>query len=61
MYYVEDYLAFIKDVEKLDKEIKEFQTDNEELIKIKSLLNRLSEHHVVLTNAVASNAGVDIY
>ena len=61
MYYTEDYLEFIKDVEQLSKEIKEFQTDNEELKKIKSFLEKMAQHNVTLANCAALNAGVDIY
>ena len=61
MYYAEDYIDFIKDVETLSKEIKNFETDNEEFKKIKSFLEQLAEHHIVLANCAALQAGVDTY
>ena len=59
MYYAEDYIDFIKETELLVKEVKEFETDNQELRSIMSFIRSLANNQVVLANSIALQAGVD--
>ena len=59
MYYSEDYVDLIKETELLVKQVREFETDNEELRRIMALVSKLAQNNVALANAVALCRGVD--